>query len=256
MKFSIHTFFSLLVLCSLISCSGKSGETVAESAEHVETVDLDAIGQNDCLLGYVSSLDKLLTLELAANLIDQPSAEAKTSYSTVMKNSAYHSIKYSWKSDRIKNMKDLGIKMDIPADNLVILHGIRPMSHNQFKSSYRVPTNEELSHSEKAIDDALEGKSNNQKINEQVDKLDKMNIDKQTQKSNAKKVGGIVAKVAQAYQDVEGIGDAASWNSVENRLYVLDKGVEISVTVEISNDEKENKAKSITLVQQLLSICK
>lgn len=260
MKPSAIVIFACLIASVQFSCGGKEssekGETETASLDNIaKTSDPDAKGGNTCLLDYSEKLDQLFPVQLAADFTKLPAAEAKADYSKVMKNPSYHSIKYAWKSDRKRSLKELGIDMEVAVDNKLELHGIRAMSLNGFKMSYRVPTEKELKESERALDAAFEGKSGNKDINEKLKKLDEMKVDKKTQKSAAADIGDALAKVTKAYRDVSGIGEAASWNSVEKRLYVLDNGVEISLSVDLSDEDVVNREKAIALMRQVLAKC-
>jgi hypothetical protein len=242
-----------------ISCGGSSSKNVKSDAmEAGETKTSEAAyvkGENKCLLDYSEKLDNLLTLEQAANLAGLQAGTAKTKYSKVMKNSAYHSVKYAWESDRKKDMSDVGIDMVVPVKNQIELHGLKEGTLKSFKMTYRVPTAEELKQRDKAVNDALDGKSGNKEVNEKLETLDKMKVDKATQKGVAQNLGNMFAKVAMAYEDVAGIGDAASWNSFERRLYVLDRGVETSISVDLSDDNSINKEKAIEIMKNILAVC-
>ena len=152
-------------------------------------------------------------------------------------------------------MKHMGIDMVLPVKNQIEVHGIKGNTIAAFKTSHRVPTAEELKKRDKAVSDALDGKSGSNEVNDKVEKLDKMNVDKSTQKGVAQNMGNVFAKVAMAYEDVAGLGDAASWNSFERRLYVIDNGVEIAVSVDLSYDESVNKEKAIAILKNLLKVC-
>lgn len=259
MKATLTVIQIILGALFVISCGGNAtdkpkGGTVSESKES-ENANPDVKGGNTCLLGYADKLDQLLTLEAAASFTELPASAAKVSYSKVMKNSAHHDIKYSWVGDRKRNMKDMGIDMVLPVKNQIELHGIKGNTIAAFKTSHRVPTAEDLEKRDKALNDALDGKSGNKEINEKVETLDKMNIDKSTQKGVAQTMGNVFTKVAMAYEDVTGLGDAASWNSFERRLYVIDNGVEFSISVDLSNDEAVNKEKALAMMKKLLTIC-
>ena len=243
----------------VFSCGGnasdKPKETTVSDSKESKNTDPDAKGGNTCLLGYSDKLDQLLSLDAAANFTGLPANAAKVTYSNVMKNTANHSIKYSWIGDRKRSMKDLGMDMVLPVKDHIELSGIKENSVTQFKQSHRAPTAKELSQRDKAVNDAFDGKSGNKEIDEKVEKLDKMNVDKSTQKGVAQNMGNMFAKVAMAYENVSGLGDAASWNSFERKLYVLDNGVEIALTVDLSADEAVNKEKAIAILKQLLSKC-
>lgn len=255
---NIIILITMVSFCQ-ISCGGSTSENAkGESLATVvkaEQVDPDARGENKCLLSYSEKLDQLLTPELAAGFAELAVSSGKVKYSRVMKNPAYHSVKYLWESDRKRNMKDIGIDMEVPVKNQIELHGVKESTLKNFRMSHRVPTAEELKQRDKAINDAIDGKSGNRDINEKLEKLDKMKVEKSTQKGATQNLGNTFAKVAMAYEDISGLGDAASWNSFERRLYVIDSGVEISVSVDLSYDEAVNKEKAIVILKKLLAVC-
>lgn len=243
----------------VFSCSGNKDDKPKEDTvflrTEVKNADPNAQGGDSCLLGYADKLDKLLPLNAAATFTQLSANTAKVAYSKVMKNREYHSIKYSWVGDRKRNMKDMGINMELPVKNQIELHGVKKNTLAKFKMSHRAPTVEELKQRDKAVNDAFDGKSGNKGINEKVEKLDRMKVDKSAQKGVAQNLGDMFEKVAMAYEDVQGLADAASWNSFERRLYVLDNGVEISLTVDLSADEAVNREKAIYILKQLLLKC-
>jgi hypothetical protein len=145
--------------------------------------------------------------------------------------------------------------MVVPVKNQIELHGLKEGTLKSFKMAHRAPTAEELRQRDRAVNDAFDGKLGNKEINEKLEKLDKMKVDKATQKGVAQNLGNTFAKVAMAYEDVSGLGDAASWNSFERRLYVLDKGVEMSVSVDLSDDNEINKKRAIAILKKLLALC-
>ena len=253
---AVPAILSALIALSCGNASDKSTQDNSSENKQLTNTDPDAKGGNTCLLGYADKLDKLLTMEAAAAVAQLPAGEAKVTYFTAMKNTDYHNVKYAWKSDRKRSLKDAGIDMEVPTDNMIQLNGIKARSLKSFQMTHRAPTDEELKQLDKAMNDAFDKKSGNKTVNEQVEKLDKMNIDKGTQKSVAKSMGGAFEKVTKAYVEVSGIGEAASWNSVEHCLYVLDNGVEISVTVDLSDDDAVNKEKAMALLTQLLAKCR
>ena len=252
---SVIVVMTLISFCQL-SCGGGTSDKTEKASLAEIPADPKAEGGNTCLLGYADKLDQLLTLKMAADFAMLPAESAKVKYFNAMKNTDNHDVKYLWKSDRKRSMKDVGVDMVVPVSNLVQLNGIKKRSFESFKLTHRAPTDAELKQADKAMEDAFDKKSGNKKVNEQVEKLEEMKVDKGTQKSVAKSMGGAFAKVAQSYREVRGLGEAASWNAVERRLYVLDNGVEISVSVDLSDDDAVNEQKAIVLMKQLLSKCK
>lgn len=242
-------------LCMMASCGGGSKKSDLTSATEQRTLDPEAKGGNTCLLGYMEKLDALLTDPIVSEFTGVSVATMKKDYYKVMKNPEWHSLQFSWESDRKQKVKVANMTIEVPDKNVIELHGIKPMSKKYFLMSYRVPTEEQLKHVDKAMDDAFSKKTDNKEINEAVDNLDKMGIDQKTQKSIGNEISGITKQVAQAYSEVRGMGDAASWNSFENRLYVLDNGVALAVTVKLSDDTNDNKARALELAKKLLSAC-
>jgi len=64
------------------------------------------------------------------------------------------------------------------------------------------------------------------------------------------------ANVSKSYTDVEGLGDAAAWNSYANTLNVLQNGVQFELYVLVSNDGEENKKTAIAVAEKVLEVCK
>jgi hypothetical protein len=234
----LHTF-PLLAACS------KSDRTTNETPESEER-------GNSCLPAYKEKLDGLLTLEKAAATAGRPKEAAKQKYSRVMKNPSYHSAQYVWKSGREQTLTVLGKPRLVPVNDLVELHGLKEVTLDYFKKSHRAPTQEQLDASKRQVDKAIDGKSDNAKVNAQVKKLDELKVDKETQKSTASELNSVFAQAAQSYSDVTGVGQAAAWNAFENRLYVFDSGIELALTVNVSNDGAVNKQKAITLARELI----
>lgn len=231
---------SLLIVCfGSEGNSTKSGDAPGEAA--------------GCLLPYREKLDRLLTLDKASETAGRPKQQAVSKYNRVMKNASYHSMQYVWKTGRQKKMKVMGKIMTVPANDIVELHGLKEVTADYFNQSRRPPTQQQLAASQKEIDNAIEGKSSNPEANEKLRKLDEMKVGTQTQRATSGALNTAFAEAAKSYSEVTGLGQAAAWNSFENRLYILDDGVELVLTVDISNDSNVNREKAITLAKVLLT---
>lgn len=237
-------------VCTFISCGSVSNDSGNESEPVVKSSF-----SGDCLAGYAEKLDELLTSDIVQEVVEEPQAEVEKEYNKIMKNPNYHSVSYTWKSDRMKNMNVAGFTMDIPENNQVELQGIRKMKREHFDMSRKKITDEQMKTMNSEIDKAMEGKSGNEKVNERLKKLDEMGIDKETQKQMTGAMTGVFAQIAKAYSPVDGIGEAASWNSVEKCLYVFNDGVEMALTVNIAADESVNKDKAVVLMRKLMERC-
>lgn len=233
---------------------GKDAESLLQSV--TENVDPNAKGGNTCLLAYSDKLDELLTLEMASELSGLPADAAEKDYSRVMKNPEYHSCGYGWKGKRVKKIEiSKRHTIDAPIKDMVKIEGLKPVSLEYFKKSRTAPTDKDLADMDKTIDNALDKETGNKKLEDAKDKLDELGVSKETQKNVAGQMGGMFKEIAKAYSDVSGLGDAAAWNSIEKRLYVLDDGVELSVSVDLSDDAEADKGKAIELARKLLAKC-
>lgn len=245
MKHSI--LFLLTVSLSITACT--KSESANSNSSHENAVEEKTVS---CLLAYKDRLNNLLSLEKGAAVAGKPKEEAKQNYNRVMKNSDYHSMQYSWKSGRKKTMSILGSGRLVPVNDLIELHGLKEVTLDYFKKSHRAPTDEQMAASRKEIDKGIDGKSANAQVNAEFKKLDEMKVSDETQKSAAGSLHSIFAEAAKSYSDVPGLGQAAAWNSFENRLYIFDKGVELAITVDVSSDVEVNKKKAIELAAVLL----
>lgn len=245
MKNSLPAIVTWLSL-SIFACSK------GESSDSKEQAARQEVASPSCLLSFKEKLDGLLTLERAAAVVGKPAGEAREKYNRVMKNPSYHSLQYKWPSGRQKTLDVMGQSVTIPASDIVELHGLKEVKLDYFQQSHRPPTQEQLDASKTEIDKAIDGKSDNEKVNENLKKLDEMKVSKEAQKSTAGALGSAFAEVAKSYSNVAGIGEAAAWNSFENRLYIYENGVEFSVTVDVSADGEVNKTKAMELGKMLV----
>jgi len=250
-----------LLLSTLLSgviilqgCSSSGSENSLNDLENA-TASKGKSGGNKCLLDYAEKLDELLTRELAGETVQYTPEDAEKDYSKVLSNPLYHSVRYSWKSDRTKSMSFGAHEVMVPVRDEVALYGINPVTYDEFKQRRRNVTDEELAEMNKRISETLSGQTENEAVKKQLEKLEKMGVDQSTVQGMSSSVTGMAGKVAQSYSEVSGLGDAAAWNSYEQRLYVLDRGVEFAVAVSAGEDENVNKEKSVALAKKILNIC-
>ncbi len=237
-----HLLFVTAALCAAIACSsqpeapGSAAGTVAPAADAAEA---SPEGANTCLLDYQTRYDELLTLERAASAAGLPAGEAEVSYQKVLRNPVTHEVSYAWPSDRVRTMNVAGRDITVPRKNLVALGGIQPFDANRFRNSYRAVTDAELRHVDAAIDDSKDEA-----------------LASEDQKSAAKGLAGIAAEITRAYREVPSVGDAASFNTIESKLYVLDRGVSFAITADVSDDAERNQGIAVALAQQVVDACR
>lgn len=237
--------------CTSESKSTESGDEA--STETIKNVDQDASGGNTCLLAYQEKYDQLIE-EADVLLVTGFSREVMTAKSNVvLKNPAHHSFEYRFKNGRIGKVIGLDLETELP--DKVIVSSITPMSLKSFKDSYRVITEDEIAKAKDALDDIADGKSNNPDAQAAVQKAKEHNVSSES----LKKVGGgimnVMKEVSKANTDVSGLGDAAVWNTVTNDLYLLQNGVKVEITANVSNDTERNRAVAIELAEKILAKC-
>lgn len=217
-------------------------------------------GNNACLMAYADKYDELFTLDDAVKITGFAKADAETEYSKIMKNTAYHNITYQWGSSRMKMIKVSNMEVEVPVKNLIEVSGIEAKTAETFKRDFSLKTDAEIAemnkNMNKAMDDAFEGKSESDAANKAMVKVKEMGQSKE----NVKAITGNMqdnafSKVLKAYQPVENLADAASWNTFEHRLYVLKNGVKFQVTADLSDDTNFNKGKAIEAAKLILAKC-
>ena len=236
------TFLAGALLAFGTGCSSSNQSTPDTPAEAIEraadTASTSTASTTSCLKAFETKYDELLPLTRAAAALGAPEAEIKSEYSRVMKNPAYQSVQYSVPSDRTRTMTVLGREIEAPVSNMIELGGMRAITLEEFKRTYRAATDADKAELDAAID----------RSKEEAVKTDEG-------KALAKGIGGIMMQVARAYRDVEGVGDAASFNTVESKLYVLDRGTMFAVTADLSADADANQRTAIEIAREIMARC-
>lgn len=257
LSWSCILFFLLLISC-------KSGDDKSETpgavnienaiaeAEARRGADPAASGGNTCLLAYQEKYDQLIGEQEVLDVTGFRADVMETKYNKVMK-PEYHSFDMKFKNKRKGKVRGLDIVMELP--DVVSVGAIKSMSLNQFKDSYRVVSDEEMQAARDALNDMADGKSSDPEAAAALDAAEKQNVSKET----VKKVGGgvldVIKEVGKANTVVEGVGDAAVWNTVSNELYVLQNGVKFQVRAEVSEDTGKNKAIAMEIARRILKKC-
>lgn len=248
----IPSLFTFLLALSVVSC-GSNNNADATSDTVVANASPAA---GSCLLDYADKLDQLLTTTEAANYASKPVNESEVQYNKIMKNTAYHDCQYKWKpSGRITIINGL----EIPQSDIISIGCIAPMDMQVFQRDYTVKTKTQTDAMEQQMDEqmdkALDKKSGNDNVDEAVDKLEEKGVSKKTTKTVTGAIGSAFAQVMQAYTPVDGLADAASWNTHTNTLYVLGGGAKFEVGVNVNDDTNVNKELAIRIAKDMLAKC-
>lgn len=229
-------------------------EGAIAKAESRRVADPNASGGNTCLFNYQEKYDQLLTDEMVLNLTGFSKDVLDIKYSKALKNPEYHSISYRFTNKRIG--KPTGMDFEMEVNDEIKLKSIKAMSLNQFKDTYRVVSQQERDVANQTIDDVTDGKSDNEEANDKIKELDERGVSKETTKGVTSIMKDAFAKVGKSYANVDGLGDAATWNSYTMDLNVIKDGVQFELMVNVSKDNEENKKMAIEVAKKILDRCK
>ncbi len=237
--------YSIVLLTILLNgCSGSSN-----AKEETTDAAMPESSNWDCIFSYMDKYDQLLPLEVIQKHYkgDMSSAKMKYNKSPEAKGQKQDTYVYHWKGDRTKTMQIGGQKMVIPLDNEIgikwlgddlykIMNRENPVA--SFKAFYHTPTKEELD----AAFTKAEAKISEDKNVKEENKSTAMDMAK-----------GMAAGVK--YEDVNGLGDAASWDVRDNALIILIGTKTFKIVASVSADSEANKELAIELAKEVLVVC-
>lgn len=249
---------AVFVSLSLFSCNNEkqSGHGIDINIDEVankQSKDPNASGDNKCLLAYADKYDQLLTEEMVLKATGFPKDKLKIKYSKVLKNNAHHSVSYAFNMGRIQKMPEMDMELKMP-DNIK-LKNIKAISTKQFEDSYRALTDEEQASFEQTKNDVLDGNAGGAEGEQALQQAKEKGMDKKQLEQGVSKLGAVFDKVRKAYVAIEGLADAATWNTFTREIIVLQNGVQFVLEVNVSADEEKNKTMAIALAKELLAQC-
>lgn len=257
-------FLITSLFLALVSCSENKGkksssdnidlESAIENAESRRKTDPNASGGNKCILDYQQKYDQLLSEEDVLSVTGFSKENMKTDYNKVLKNNEYHTFIFKFKNERTDQKEGITKGMQVP--DVVSIGAIKPMSLLVFEQNYKVISEEDMKAAKDALSDAADGKSGDAEADEAVKKAEDLNVSKEQVKKTGSKIMDAIKEISKGYKKVEGLEDAAVWNTVTNELYVLQNGVKFEIRSDISNDDKKNKSVAIALAKIVLNKCK
>lgn len=250
---AIHLFVAVMSLATLVCCGQgrNNNEPAIDNEIDLKNIDPKAKGDNTCLLDYAERYGELLTKDMVAEATGSDADQMTTNENKIHKNTKYHYTKYSWKTGKTK--EKYGV--DLPEEHSVGISGIEAISLNQFQMSYKAVSKEAVEALTQKANEALEGKSDNAAVNERLKKLDEMGISKEEQKKMMEGFANTAQKMTEGFTKVENLGQAATWNSKTNTLYVFEKGAMFELVVELSDSER-NLEVAAAIARRILDKCK
>ncbi|GAB2795195.1 hypothetical protein GCM10027275_45390 [Rhabdobacter roseus] len=194
-------------------------------------------------------MDELLPLEVIKRHYtgEMPDVKVKYQKSAPDKKASMDKYVISWKSDRTRTLEMGNSKMEIPLQNeigvmwlgsdlFMISKKATPLEN--FKAFYRNPTQEEMDKAFKAAEERIKN-------------------DPKYSKEQAETATGMAKGMAakNKFENIPGIGDAASFNKEENYLTVLVGAMTFQVVANVSKDKDENLDLAKKLAKEVLAKC-
>lgn len=188
---------------------------------------------------FAGRLDELLTLEMAAEISGFDASKAKKEHEN--KASAIfggekkppRECNYLWENGRTHALTMGGNTVNAPYKDKVAIHSVSNTTLERFKRNYGTLTEEQKQDAAKRLEEEA-GKNNNSATGR-----------------NITQVGTGMVQNLQA-ESIAGVGEAATWYENSNELKVFYKGLIFSVVVDISDDKKVNREKSIELAKRII----
>lgn len=251
----------LLCIVSLWACNKNEQEKAKGDLNETISEILPDAGEANSVIGKCfteKEMKELLTPDLVQEFLGVPISEAKEKESKMIK--GFYSLEYQDKknSSRSKKMEfSKGNFTDIPIPNAVAIKYIKVTDLQTFKNFYRNATDEDLAKMEEVMNDPETKKK-------QMEALDKQNLSPEMRKivEESLKSGqdkdlarGLSAGAKERFEEASGVGEYCIWNKQDQTLLVYTSNAQIGVTVNLSDDNASNKAKSITLAKKILAKC-
>ncbi len=188
---------------------------------------------------YSGKLDELLTLEMASVLSGFEASKATKEHENKT-----HSIfggekkpprecNYLWDNGRTRPVNMGGNTIKAPYKDKVAIHSVSNTTLERFNRNYGALTEEQKLAAAKKLEEEAERSSNTAAGQ------------KMTQ------VGTGMVMNLQA-EEIAGVGEAATWYENTSELKAFYRGLIFSVVVDISDDKKVNRGKSIELANTII----
>jgi len=188
---------------------------------------------------FAGKLDELLTLEMAAEISGFDASKAEKEHEN--KASAIfggekkppRECNYLWDNGRTRSVTMGGNTIKAPYNDKVAIHSVSNTTMERFKRNYGVLTEEQKQAAAKKLEEEASRNSNTATSQEMT------------------QVGTGMVMNLQA-EEITGVGEAATWYENSNELKVFIRGLIFSVVVDISDDKKVNRKKSIELANSII----
>jgi hypothetical protein len=188
---------------------------------------------------YATRLDELLTLEMAAEISGFDASKAEKEHENKAsvifggEKKPPRECNYLWENGRTRALTMGGNTVNAPYKDKVAIQSVSNTTLERFKRNYGSLTEEQKQAAAKKLEEEA-GRNNNTAADQKMTQLGT----------------GMVMNL-QA-EEITGVGEAATWYENSNELKVFIRGLIFSVVVDISDDKKVNREKSIELAQRII----
>lgn len=247
MKNTLLILSAFLYLSCLSAC-GNASESAKDDSKPVLSKN-----QDPCLTTKRDKLVELLTPEMVKMYAEGKEME-HDAREIPSGNGDYNYIQYSWEGEGTRKMEVAGMSMDIPNKCHIQLGGIKWIEKEDpvqdFNHVYKTASAEDM-----------------QKLKEEFNKqMDKSEDLSEERKEPGKKVGGGMLNEMNKtnYEAVNGIGDAAKWETSYSKMKTPSSGAlhvqigqeRFTVDVDLGGDDSsKSKAAAIELAKKLIAGC-
>jgi len=249
-----HYISTIAISLLLIGCGDKSNSEEAESdSKKSPSNNSVTILNNTCLHQFYGEPGKMIKEQDVVDICGLKDIDYEREEKLLKKKmKKYSMVSFSWDSDRTRVIDIGDNSMTVPVDNSIVYGGARELSFNNgnpkesFKKIYKTLTKEERDNARKAMQ---------AQVDKQKKKADP-NYES-TSETAIESTQGLLSKTMDKikYTEVNGVGDLATWESNDRTLFVLVGNWQFTVSIDLSNDEEDNKNKAIALAKKILEQC-
>lgn len=230
--------FFFFLSCASKGTGNEKGTSQGEVAEQVKkagTLDAD---------DFKGKLNELLTLEMAARLSGFDASKAITEYDNKAsvalggESKPPRECAYLWDNGRSQSVTVGPNTINAPYKDKIGIKGVSNTTLERFERNYGVLT---AGQKEAAV----------QKLEEETEK--NKSADSPTQAGQQMSETGKTMIQGHQAEEMEDVGDAATWYPPSNELRVFYQGLTFALVVDISDDKNLNRAKSMELARWIIN---
>lgn len=236
--------FILTLHCLLLHINSAKSSSLNEVGMQKAAVSGTVKSNQINAADFAGKLDELLTLEMAAKISGFETSKAikehgnKASAAFGGEKKPPRECNYLWENGRQKTVTAGGNSMKTNYKDIVGIKSVSNTTLERFKRSYGALTDEQKKAANKQIE-VQKAKSTTEQTNSEANK-------------QMAEVGTGMINNLRA-EEISGVGEAAVWYEKSNELKVFYNGLTFALVVDISDNKRLNRNKSIELANLIIS---